>query len=126
MEPTCDFCGIIDKNRCRTRDQAAKCSEYFRQNEEKRGIDFDMDFGFTEPVVVEDYIKQNTAQSEQVKTLRKQNKDLDNRLQTLYNTIIPFLERIKAGGEKDIHWPNRAQQIETFQQKLTNIVEGKK
>lgn len=126
MEPVCAFCGIGDKQRCKTLEQATKCSNYFEANEEKAGIDFEFDFGFSEPIDVTELTETNNEKNKVIENLKIENKDLDNRLHSLYNTIIPFLERIEKGGEKDIHWPNRAKQIASFKTKLTNIVEGKK
>ena len=126
IEPTCSYCGASDKGRCKTLEQAAKCSQYFEHNEDKKGVDHDFDFGFTEPVDLETITAATTVQTTKVQELTKANKSLDNKLHTLYNTIIPFLDRLQKGGEKDIHWPNRAQQITEFKQKLSDIVEGKK
>ena len=125
IESTCDYCGLSDKNRCRSREAATTCPSYLR-DERNRGIDFDVDFGFTEPVNTEEIIAENEASRKRSSALHEKAEDLDKRLNLMYNSIIPFLDRLMKGGEKDIHWPNRAEQIGAFKNKLTAIIEGKK
>lgn len=49
----------------------------------------------------------------------------EERLQLMYDTIIPLLENLSKNPEKkNIHWPNRAEKIEGFKQKLKHILEG--
>lgn len=125
MEPTCGYCGISDKGRCKTREQAAKCAAYFEKEMDSRGINMSFDFGFTEPVDVQEISELADRRLEIITKLNKQVKDLDKRMNTLYNSIIPFLDKLMSGGDKDIHWPGRAAQIDEFKSKLTDIVEGK-
>lgn len=86
----------------------------------------EFDFGFS--FVDEDYeeVKEvsNKLQQDHQHTL-KEVKDLETRLDTLYRSIVPFLDNLCKNPEKStIHWPNRVEKIQQFKQKLQQIVEG--
>jgi hypothetical protein len=52
--------------------------------------------------------------------------DSDQRLQLMYDTIIPLLDNLCHNPDKPtIHWPNRVEKITEFKEKLKNILEGK-
>jgi hypothetical protein len=52
--------------------------------------------------------------------------DLQNRLNLLHSSIVPFLDNLCKNPEKStILWPNRVEKIEAYKKKLKNIVEGK-
>jgi hypothetical protein len=52
--------------------------------------------------------------------------DLQNRLNLLHSSIVPFLDNLCKNPEKStILWPNRVEKIEEYKKKLRNIVEGK-
>ena len=78
------------------------------------------DFGFT--AVDEDELEavQKTAQkAERVETTAKTTQD---KLDKLYNAIIPLLTNLKKNPEKEyILWPNRLTKVEEFEDVLTNI-----
>jgi hypothetical protein len=78
------------------------------------------DFGFT--AVDEDELEavQKTAQkAERVETTAKTTQD---KLDKLYNAIIPLLTNLKKNPEKEyILWPNRLTKVEEFEDLLTNI-----
>lgn len=78
------------------------------------------DFGFT--AVDEDELEavQKTAQkAERVETTAKTTQD---KLDKLYNAIIPLLTNLKKNPEKEyILWPNRLTKVEEFEDMLTNI-----
>ena len=78
------------------------------------------DFGFT--AVDEDQLEavQKTVQkAERVESTAKSTQD---KLDKLYNAIIPLLTNLKANPEKEyILWPNRLSKVEKFEDLLTDI-----
>ena len=82
------------------------------------------DFGFT--AVDEDELSavQHTAalanDAEQLALTTQE------RLDKLYNTIMPLLTNLKNNPEREyIYWPERTGKIEQFEQKLLDIYRGK-
>lgn len=52
--------------------------------------------------------------------------ELQDRLDVLYNSVLPLLANLKANPEKDyIHWPNRVPVIEQFEEQMTKVYTGK-
>jgi hypothetical protein len=95
-------------------------------NKKPDSID-DFDFGFS--FVDEDYeeVKQasDKLQSKYSSTI-DQVEDLQNRVDLLYRSILPFLDNLCKNPEKStILWPNRAEKIEAFKKRLKQIAEGK-
>ena len=81
------------------------------------------DFGFT--TVTEDELKTVQESQDEVTSLEAQVKELDMRLTTLYNAVIPLLNNLRANPDKDyIYWPNREAKIDAFETKLSLIVNG--
>jgi hypothetical protein len=82
------------------------------------------DFGFT--AVDEDEL---TAVQEAKTTLTQVSSTAETtqeRLDRLYNAIVPLLSNLKANPEKEyILWPNRTAKIEQFESKLLDIYQGK-
>ena len=75
------------------------------------------DFGFT--AVDEDELDA----VQQVSTEASSNNE---RLNNLYNAIVPLLNNLKKNPEKDyILWPNRLAKVEEFETHLQKIYEGK-
>ena len=81
------------------------------------------DFGFT--AVDEDELQavQQTAalanDAEQLATTTQE------RLDKLYNAIVPLLNNLKQTPEKDyILWPNRLEKVEQFESHLQSIYKG--
>ena len=67
-------------------------------------INFDDDFGFS--LVSEEELNSG-----------------DNKLEELRALIMPLLKNLMANPEKDyIYWPNRAEKIEQFIQKLDYVI----
>ena len=67
-------------------------------------ISFDDDFGFS--LVSEEELNSG-----------------DNKLEELRALIMPLLKNLMANPEKDyIYWPNRAEKIEQFIQKLDRVI----
>ena len=82
------------------------------------------DFGFTavdedELDVVQDTIK--AAGDAEVEA-----KEIETRLNSLYNAIVPLLNNLKKNPEKEyILWPDRLKKVEEFEAHLQKIYEGK-
>ena len=71
------------------------------------------DFGFTavDEEELESYQKVSSVAS-----------STQDKIDKLYNAIIPLLNNLKANPEKDyILWPNRLQKVEEFEDYLTSI-----
>ena len=82
------------------------------------------DFGFT--AVDEDEL----SAVQQVKTtlteVSSTAETTQERLDALYNAVVPLLSNLKANPEKEyILWPNRTEKIEQFEAKLLDIYQGK-
>lgn len=74
------------------------------------------DFGFT--AVDEDEL-------EAVQTAASAAGTVEERLDALYNAIVPLLNNLKANPEKDyILWPNRLEKVEQFESHLQSIYKG--
>lgn len=53
--------------------------------------------------------------------------ELQTRLKDLYDTIVPFLDNLCKNPEKTtINWPNRAETITKFKEKLSQIAKESK
>lgn len=82
------------------------------------------DFGFT--AVDEDEL---SAVQEAKTTLTEVSSNAEttqDRLDRLYNSVMPLLTNLKANPEKEyILWPNRTEKIEQFEAKLLDIYQGK-
>lgn len=79
------------------------------------------DFGFT--AVTEDELASveisKKIADESVATAEQ----LEEKLNKLYNAILPLLSNLKANPEKDyIYWPNRIAKVEAFEDHITNII----
>ena len=74
------------------------------------------DFGFT--AVDEDEL-------EAVQKVSATASSAEERLNNLYNAIVPLLNNLKANPEKDyILWPNRLSKVEQFEDHLQGIYKG--
>lgn len=86
----------------------------------------EFDFGFS--FVDEEYEQVKEAsdklQTEYTTTV-EQVGDLQNRVDLLYRSILPFLDNLCKNPEKStILWPNRVDKIEQFKKRLKQIAEG--
>ena len=80
-------------------------------------MDLNFDFGFT--AVDEDELEA----VQQAKTTVTQAEATSDKLNNLYNAILPLLSNLKANPEKDyIYWPNRVEKVEQFEDLISNIV----
>lgn len=75
------------------------------------------DFGFTAVDEDElDVVQKSASQAESV----------EDRLNSLYNAIVPLLNNLKKNPEKEyILWPDRLKKVEEFETHLQKIYEGK-
>ena len=79
--------------------------------------DFDFDFGFT---AVDEHELDAVQQAQKVAVEAEGTAD---RLNQLYNAILPLLSNLKANPEKDyIYWPNRVEKVEQFEDMIRKIV----
>ena len=81
------------------------------------------DFGFT--AVDEGELEAVQQAQEQITAESSTTKQLQERLDALYNAIVPLLNNLKANPEKEyILWPNRLEKVEQFETHLQKIYKG--
>lgn len=81
------------------------------------------DFGFT--AVTEEELQSVETSRNIAEEAMTEAQELDKRLSSLYNSIIPLLDNLRKDPEKDyIYWPDRTAKIDAFETKLANIVNG--
>jgi len=82
--------------------------------------DLDFDFGFTAVTEDElDVVKKNQTTVNKAEKLATTTQD---RLDKLYNAIVPLLNNLKKNPEKEyILWPNRLQKVEQFEDHIQKI-----
>lgn len=134
IEPTCDFCGLIDKNRCKNLTSALKCNDYKTNIPENIDSTKTDDFGFSfesESNIFENVAKVATQKTDskikesqsQLKKLKKENDILKQKLKQVYTMVDALLVNLARNPEKEIiKWPNRVEKINEFRQKLDNII----
>ena len=85
-------------------------------------IDIDQfDFGFT--AVDEDELEVVQKQSQKLESTSGKAEELEDKLNKLYNSILPLLSNLKANPEKDyIYWPKRTEKVEAFEDLIAEIV----
>jgi hypothetical protein len=78
------------------------------------------DFGFT--AVDEDELNAVQEAKAQVSEVSSAATGAQEKLDKLYNAIIPLLNNLKKNPEKDyILWPDRLEKVEAFESHLYNI-----
>lgn len=88
-------------------------------------IDFDFGFSFVDEEYEDVKSTQNKLESE-YKNSKQEIDDLQNRINLLYQSMVPFLDNLCKNPEKStILWPNRVEKIQAYKKKLLAIVEGK-
>ena len=81
------------------------------------------DFGFT--VVNEDELEVAQKATKPATAATATAKSTDDKLNKLYNAMIPLLTNLKANPEKDyILWPKRLEKVEAFEDMLQKIYKG--
>lgn len=85
-------------------------------------IDIDkFDFGFT--AVDESELKAVQETTAKLETSDSESAQLEEKLNKLYNAILPLLSNLKMNPEKEyILWPNRVEKVEEFEELISNIV----
>lgn len=85
--------------------------------------DFNFDFGFTTVDENELEVLQNTKAELESTTIEAL--DAQERLNKLYNMIMPLLNNLAKNPEKDyIYWPNRLDKIEQFRDAIDSVFKG--
>ena len=93
------------------------------------------DFGFTSTTVEElEFIQQSKSNHaeetdllfNQIEKEKASNADNLEKLENLYNAILPLLTNLEKDSETKeyLYWPNRGAKIEEFRQHLKSIKEG--
>ena len=78
------------------------------------------DFGFT--AVDETELKAVQEATQKVETVASTVTITQDKLDKLYNAIVPLLNNLKANPEKEyILWPNRVEKVEQFEDHLYKI-----
>ena len=85
-------------------------------------IDIDQfDFGFT--AVDEDELEAVQKTAQKLESTSGKAEELEDKLNKLYNAILPLLSNLKANPEKDyIYWPNRTEKVEAFEDLIARII----
>ena len=74
------------------------------------------DFGFTAV---------DESELETVQVQKNVATSIEERLDGLYNAVIPLLNNLKKNPEKEyILWPNRLEKVEEFETYITKIYKG--
>jgi len=81
----------------------------------------DFDFGFT--AVDENELEAVQSVKTEASTASATAQELEDKLNKLYNSILPLLTNLKKNPEKEyILWPNRVAKIEQFEDLITDII----
>ena len=85
-------------------------------------IDIDQfDFGFT--AVDENELEAVQKATTKVESTSSKAEDLEEKLNKLYNAILPLLTNLKKNPDKEyILWPNRTEKIEEFEDHISAII----
>lgn len=135
IEPTCEFCNNITKNRCNHLQAALACGYYDPMDKSAKVAKLDkpysFGFSFEDEADIENRAKKKVDDSLVVtyKELREHKEALvivQERLGMIYNRVDQFLQNLQQNPEKDvIRWPNRVKEVSAFREALKNIMEGK-
>jgi hypothetical protein len=83
--------------------------------------DLNFDFGFT--AVDEDELEAVQQLAQQTQQTSQTAQEMEDKLNKIYNAILPLLSNLKANPDKDyIYWPNRTIKIEQFENVLQKIL----
>ena len=79
------------------------------------------DFGFT--AVDENELEAVQKTSSKLEATGNKASELEDKLNNLYNAILPLLSNLKKNPEKEyILWPNRTEKIEEFEDHISQII----
>jgi uncharacterized protein Yka (UPF0111/DUF47 family) len=81
----------------------------------------DFDFGFT--AVDENELEAVQSVKSEASSASANVAELEDKLNKLYNAILPLLTNLKKNPEKEyILWPNRTEKIEQFEDHIAGII----
>ena len=81
----------------------------------------DFDFGFT--AVDENELEAVQKVTTEASSASASLQETEDKLNKLYNAILPFLTNLKKNPEKEyILWPNRTEKIEAFEDHIAGII----
>jgi|TARA_R110002074_G_scaffold123075_1_gene258311 hypothetical protein len=81
----------------------------------------DFDFGFT--AVDENELEAVQKVTSEASSASATAQELEDKLNKLYNSILPLLSNLKQNPEKEyILWPNRTEKIEQFEDLIREII----
>ena len=85
-------------------------------------IDIDkFDFGFT--AVDESELEAVQKTTTKLQTTSSKVEETEEKLNKLYNAILPLLSNLKMNPEKEyILWPNRVEKVEQFEDLIAGII----
>tara|TARA_Y100000385_G_C13100882_1_gene644454 strand:+ start:3569 stop:3835 length:267 start_codon:yes stop_codon:yes gene_type:complete len=85
-------------------------------------IDIDkFDFGFT--AVDESELEAVQKTTAKLESSDSESAALEDKLNKLYNAILPLLSNLKMNPEKEyILWPNRVEKVEQFEDMISEII----
>ena len=85
-------------------------------------IDIDQfDFGFT--AVDENELEAVQKLSTEASTVAASAEQNEEKLNSLYNAILPLLSNLKANPEKDyIYWPHSTEKVDAFEDLIAGII----
>lgn len=79
------------------------------------------DFGFT--AVDEDELEAVQSVKAEAGTAAATSQQMEEKLNKLYNSILPLLSNLKKNPEKEyIYWPNRVAKVEQFEDLISGII----
>jgi len=79
------------------------------------------DFGFT--AVDENELEAVQKLSAESTTASATSAEMEDKLNKLYNSILPLLSNLKMNPEKEyIYWPNRVEKVEQFEELIAGII----
>ncbi len=79
------------------------------------------DFGFT--AVDEDELEVVQKQTQKLESTSGKVEETEEKLNKLYNSILPLLSNLKMNPEKDyIYWPKRVEKVEQFEELIAGII----
>ena len=82
-----------------------------------------LDFDFCFTAVDEHELEAVQNVKTEASTASANVQELEEKLNKLYNSILPLLSNLKKNPEKEyILWPNRVEKIEQFEDLITEII----
>ena len=71
----------------------------------------------------EDELEVVQKQTQKVESTSGKAEELEDKINKLYNSILPLLSNLKMNPEKDyIYWPKRTEKVEAFEELIAGII----